>query len=93
MIQENEMVNLFISIAAIVILFFMAKKLERGNLHYFYAGFAAMSCAYTTTILEGYFWHDIFNLIEHISLAVAGILFAVGCWFIKQTEKGESNNW
>ena len=80
MIQDNELVNLLSSIAAILVLVFIARKVEREKLHYFYTAFAAMVCAYTTTILEGFFWHNILNLIEHISLAAAGTLFALGCW-------------
>jgi hypothetical protein len=41
-----------------------------------------MLCAYTTTILEGFFWQDFFNLVEHFSLAAAGVLFAIGCWYL-----------
>jgi len=37
----------------------------------------AMVSAYVFTILEGFMFTDLFNLIEHASLAVAGIAFFV----------------
>lgn len=91
MIQDNELVNLLSGLAAVLVLIFIARKVERGRLYFFYAAFGAMLCAYTTTILEGYFWQDIFNLVEHLSLAVAGILFALGCWYLGQPTNGANN--
>ena len=85
MIQDNELVNLLSGIAAILVLIFIARRVEGKRLYFFYAAFFAMLCAYITTILEGFFWHNIFNLIEHISLAIAGILFAIGCWYLGQS--------
>lgn len=86
MIQDNELVNLLSGTAAILVLVFIARKIERGKAHSFYVAFGAMFCAYTTTILEGFFWHDFFNLIEHFSLAIAGMLFAIGSWHLGKNE-------
>ena len=91
MIQDNELVNLLSGIAAVLVLIFIAGRVERNRIFFFYAAFSAMLCAYITTILEGFFWHDIFNLIEHISLAIAGILFAIGCWYLGQPGKEDTN--
>lgn len=82
MIQDNELVNLLSGLAAILVLVFIARRVERGKVYFFYWAFFSMLCAYTTTILEGFFWPDFFNLIEHFSLAVAGILFAMGCYHL-----------
>jgi hypothetical protein len=82
MIQDNELVNLLSGIAAVLVLIFIARKVERGKLYFFYVAFGAMLCAYTTTVLEGFFWQNVFNLIEHFSLAAAGIFFAIGCWYL-----------
>ena len=91
MIQDNELVNLLSGLAAIVVLVFIAGKVERGKLYFFYAAFGAMLCAYTTTILEGCFWPTFFNRIEHFSLAVAGILFALGTWHLSRNGKTDTN--
>jgi len=91
MIQDNELVNLFSGLAAILVLVFIAKKVEPGKLYFFFAAFSAMLCAYITTILEGFFWPDIFNLIEHASLAAAGILFALGCWYLGHNGAKDEN--
>jgi len=91
MIQDNELVNLLSGLAAILVLVFIARKVERGKLRFFYAAFGAMLCAYTTTVLEGYFWGTFFDLVEHFSLALAGVLFAIGCWYLGQATNGENN--
>jgi len=91
MIQDNELVNLLSGLAAIMVLVFIAGKVERGKLYFFYAAFGAMLCAYTTTILEGYFWPIFFNWVEHFSLAAAGILFALGSWHLYRNGEMDTN--
>jgi len=91
MIQDNELVNLISGIAAILVLVFIWRRVEREKLYFFFAAFVAMLSAYTTTILEGFFWQDFFNLLEHFSLALAGVLFAFGCWHLGHNSKKNNN--
>lgn len=91
MIQDNELVNLLSGLAAILVLVFIARKVKWGKLSFFYAAFGTMLCAYTTTILEGFFWPTFFNRVEHFSLAVAGILFALGAWQLSHNGKTDTN--
>lgn len=84
MLQENELVNLFSSVAAAIVLIFMAQKMEPAyHLRFFYAAFVAMLVAYLATILEGFFWADFFNLLEHFALAVGGGFLAFACWRLR----------
>ena len=92
MIQENEVVNLILGIAGVAILVFLARKVEQKSIKFFYVAFFAMLFAYITTVLEGFFWGEIFNLIEHLSLAIAGALFATGCWFLRKPDQIDNND-
>ncbi|NJD77012.1 MAG: hypothetical protein FIB08_07945 [Candidatus Methanoperedens sp.] len=49
------------------------------RLHLFYAGFVFIICAYIFTVVEGIFWGGLFNLLEQVSYALSGVLFAAGC--------------
>ena len=91
MIQENEVVNLILGIAGVAILVFLARKVEQKSIKFFYVAFFAMLFAYITTVLEGLFCREIFNLIEHLSLAIAGILFAIGCRFLRKPDHNDNS--
>lgn len=91
MIQDNELVNLLSGLAAILVLIFIAQRVEKEKVHLFYWAFFAMLSAYAATILEGFFWHNFFNLTEHLSLALAGILFALGCWYLGHNGNTDAN--
>ena len=91
MLEESELVNLSASIAAILILIPIARKIERGKLSFFYTAFGAMLLSFILTNLEVFFWYDFLNHVEHSLLAIAGILFAIGCWQLGQPEQKNSD--
>ena len=94
MFQENELVNFFTALTAAGILIFISrdKKLGGARLSNFYIGFWLTACAYLATVIEGIFWPDFFNLVEHISTATAGLFFAMGAWSLMKTEPPDSKD-
>ena len=91
MFQENELVNLFTTIAAtgILILISRDKKFGAAKMRNFYIGFSLVACAYVATVLEGVIWPDFLNVVEHLSFAVAGLFFALGAWSLAQSSPGD----
>lgn len=79
MYQDNEIVNLLLVWVLAPVIGLFAQRARMPGRHLFFWAYAAMACAYTTTVIEGPVLPDLFNLIEHVSLAMAGVLFAVGC--------------
>ncbi|MBI5017645.1 MAG: hypothetical protein HZB55_19420 [Deltaproteobacteria bacterium] len=75
MVQENELINLLMGLAALPALLLLARHGRTPRLPFFYAGFGAVLAAYVFTIIEGLLWFDVFNLLEHLSLAASGLLF------------------
>ncbi len=89
MLQENELVNLFSGVAAALVMVFFARRMFLASLRLFYVAFVAMLVAYIATVLEGFFWPDPLNLLEHAALAIAGWGFAAACWRLRHTGAGD----
>ncbi|MBW1821272.1 MAG: hypothetical protein JRI92_05825 [Deltaproteobacteria bacterium] len=45
-------------------------------------GFYVLLAGWVLTILEGLFWNDLLNVLEHICYTASSILIAVWCWKI-----------
>jgi hypothetical protein len=43
--------------------------------------------AYVFTAIEGVLWPDLFNVLEHLCYALAGLSFAAGCWFTRDVQR------
>ena len=81
MIQENEVVMLILGIG--VMIFFTAGRVrikELPSWRMFLLAFVVLLAGWVLTVLEGFFWLETLNLIEHICYAVSTILIAVWCW-------------
>ncbi len=81
MIQENEIITL---ILAVGVLGYFA--VSRGRINELPAGktfvlaFAVLTAGWILTLLEGFFWPEALNLLEHICYAASSILLACWCW-------------
>lgn len=77
MYSQSEIVNLVLGIAIIPILVSSRPGIPSRFTNWFVAAYCFMLLAYVSTVAEGYIAPVAFNLIEHGSLAVAGVLFAI----------------
>lgn len=77
MFQESELFNL---VLAIVSLFFLTglRKSRTDLPPTMLTGFYCLVVAFVATVVEGVAMPALFNLVEHLAFAVAGILFALG---------------
>ena len=84
--QESEIVNLIVSVVAIYLIFILLKKVSLQEFKLFIAGFCAIVVAQIFTVLEGIFWGDLLNTLEHLFYVVSGLLFVLACWQRKKSE-------
>ena len=78
--QANEVASfVFGIIAAFVVLTFILRE-KLPSLRFVYAGFFAILAANFFTVIEGVLWEKVFNLLEHLSYAVAALFFTVASW-------------
>ena len=79
MFQESEIFNLLLGIVSLIIVLYETRKREIPGFRMFFLGFFLVCLARFFTVVEGLFWGDVFNILEHFSYAFAGFAFAAGC--------------
>ena len=83
MIQQNEIIMLLLAIGCMIFILVNRQKVNRIPVaKTLIAGFYLLLAGYVLTILEGLFWNDILNVLEHICYSASAILMAVWCWKI-----------
>ena len=84
MFYPNEIASLLFGVisALIILLFFRKKNLPRFR--YIFLAFLCILAANFFTVVEGFGWQDSFNFLEHLSYAMAGLLFAGVCWSLSR---------
>lgn len=92
MFQESEIISLALAVIAVFIVVFIFMKKGIAGFKWMYAGFFAIVASMFFTVIEGVFLGDMFNLLEHLCLALAGISFALGCWFLPEFPSDRQEN-
>ena len=83
MIQQNEIIMLLLAIGCMIFILANKQKVNRIPVSKtLIAGFYLLLAGYVLTILEGLFWNEFLNLMEHICYSASAILMAVWCWKI-----------
>lgn len=80
LLPESEIITLILGLAGLAVMIGLMRGREMAGLRLFAAGYAALLASYIFTVLESFFLHDLFNLLEHISYALSGWLLALACW-------------
>ena len=91
MLHENELVMLFLGMGVFIFTLYSLPKIKRlSNWKLLLTGFYFLLIAWIFTVLEGFFWEEILNFLEHAFYAVSSILIAVWCWkvFGEGSEEG-----
>ena len=83
MIQQSEMILLLLGVAVLIYIIRIRHQIKR------IPAWQTLSWAYFVlivgwllTILEGFFWKDFLNLLEHACYAGCSVLMAVWCWAV-----------
>ena len=81
MIQQNEIITLLLAIGCMIFILVNKQKVKRIPVaKILIAGFCLLLTGYVLTVLEGLFWNEILNVLEHICYSASAILMAVWCW-------------
>ncbi|MEE4603789.1 MAG: hypothetical protein V2J65_21080 [Desulfobacteraceae bacterium] len=83
MIQQNEIIMLLLGVGCMIFILVNRQKVKRIPVaKILIAGFYVLLAGYVLTILEGLFWNEFLNVLEHICYSASSILMAVWCWKI-----------
>lgn len=89
MIQRNEIVMFLLGIGCTIFILLNKQKVKRIPVSTpLVAGFCMLLAGNVFTIIEGFLWNDLLNLMEHICYAASSVLLAVWCWKIFSYGKG-----
>lgn len=80
-IFENEVVMLLIGVGVLIFILGSRprlKDLPASNI--LIMGFYLLLVSWILTVLEGFFWEELLNYLEHAFYAVSSVFVAVWCW-------------
>ncbi len=87
MVQDSELVTLLFAVAALPVLPLALRGLRLPGLRLFTAGFVWATVGYAATVLEGFFWRDTLEVVEHLSFAVSGLSFLAAVLVLRRAER------
>jgi hypothetical protein len=83
MIEQNEIIMLLLGIGCLIFIWVNKQKVKRIPVAKpLIAGFYVLLAGHVLTFLEGLFWQNFLNVLEHICYTASSILMAVWCWKI-----------
>ena len=81
LLQDNELFNAVLAFVVLVFLFTQLRRLPRIRKRMILLfAYGILFAGWVATILEGAFWPNVLNTVEHICYALGGLLFSVWCW-------------
>lgn len=83
MFYPNEIANLLFGIVGTILLFLLFRKAGIPRFRLLASAFLLILAANLLTVAEGVLWGDFLNLLEHMSYAAAGLVFAVACLLLR----------
>ena len=90
MIQENEIVMLFIGAGVLILILKYRSPLKRlPASKLLVAGYYTLLAGWVLTVLEEFFWKGFLNYLEHLCYAVSSLLVLLWCWIVFKKEKGQ----
>ena len=89
MINENEVVLLLLCIG--VLIFTINKRREYKRIpgwRLLLAAFCIFSAGVVCTVVEGFIWADLLNILEHLLYACSSFVLLIWCQAAFQNDKG-----
>jgi len=88
MIQENELITIFIGIGLLIFIIFNYSKLKTlPAIKIILTGLSVLAIGWILTILEGFFLEELLNSLEHLCYFLSSIIMTVWFWIaVKQKE-------
>ena len=85
-VQTNELIQLLLGIGVLIFMLANRSRLSRiADYPLLFASFAVMLTGWILTVLEGLFWPDLLNTIEHFTHFVAAALLLL--WCVRTTQR------
>jgi len=89
-IQESEIIKLLFGLGVLIYLYINKKKIiELPHYNLLFLAYIIVLTGWILTVLEGIFYEQLLNLIEHTCNAVSSVILCLWCYqvFIKDDRK------
>jgi len=81
MFHENEIVMLLLGVGVLILVLANRIRLKRvPESKILIAGFYILLAGWAMTVLEGFFWENLLNYLEHICYVGSSLLVVIWCW-------------
>ncbi len=81
MIQQNELITFLVGLGVALYLISNRRRMSRLPCPTcLYVAYLALFTGWSLTIVEGFLYADLFNLLEHLAYAVSSVAAATWCW-------------
>ena len=81
MIQENEIVMAVLGLGVSILALVNRHQLKRiPFFRVLISSFSILAAGWVLTVLEGFFWSALLNVLEHVCYAASSTLVAAWCW-------------
>lgn len=88
MIQQNELIIFLLGMGVLTFILANRWRIPRFPAwRVLVASFCVLLLGWLLTILEGIFWENLLNFMEHLSYALSSSLIALWCWRVFQKGK------
>jgi hypothetical protein len=91
MVHENELIMIVIGMTLLIFVLLNYHQLKQTpSFKLIFISFFLSVIGWISTVLEGLFWEQYFNLLEHFCYAASAILLARWCWVIPGVTRGKA---
>ncbi len=88
MIQHNEIVMLLLGVGVFVFSLMNHRRLKGVHAwNILVVAYAVVFAAWCFTVIEGFFWKELFNYFEHIFYTISSILVMIWCWRVLKVKE------
>jgi len=92
LVQDNELFTVVLGLAALV--FFVAHRRAFRRLPdspLLLAAYGSLFLGWIATVVEGFAWPTVFNIVEHSFYAVSGVVFGWWGWHALRRKRGQAS--
>ena len=88
MFHANELVMFIIGLGTLLFIFSNHDQLRRlPSSNILLGSFYVLVLSWFLTVIEGYFFEELFNFMEHALYSASSILLAIWCWKIFHSKR------
>ncbi len=88
-IEVGELANMCFDLLIMPILILVLVRGEAPRFAFFLFGALCILISHIATVVEGYFFPEFMNLVEHLSILASGIFFLVGIFRYSLVKTGK----